>query len=429
MRRLIALTLIALFTLCGLAAAQGMVGYVIRDLGNRVANGQVEVLFTVRNPGEAVTVDETVRLFAGSGALLGEQTVKPLAAGQSRQLSISVPLSAFPAGSSEIVYVVIGLDQLPPANQRDGISNITIFVPAESAAESSAASPPDKANVLRFPGGFTLDLSDPTNVALVAGGFVVIVVLLWVLTVIARLLFVRPATLPAWQPPYVITPLIDPNSTNGRRQLWQQHAQSDALPTPCAPGSYMVRKLLIGSSGVKLAGWHVSGLRISQYDRYGRVARSQTVMPKRAVKALDRAVRKSPTLDWERAQRAVRPAARALTAALGKKANKQNAQLPVALDIRFVGMHGEVGIMFELYGCTSGAWQEIDHWEPEMRVVNGSIHENFTYTLLGQYPEEPRKQFLRRLEHELTLLLAALVQAPPPPPAAEDTAETAAVPG
>ena len=216
------------------------------------------------------------------------------------------------------------------------------------------------------------------------GIIVVVVVLLWVLTVIVRLLFSRPPTLPAWQPPYVITPLIDPNSTNGRRQLWQQHAQSDILPAPCAPGEYMVRKLLIGSNGVKLSGWRVTGMRISQYDRYGRVARSQTILPKGTVKALDRAVRKSASLAWEKAERAVRPLRKTLTKSLLKKSTKQNAILPVALDIRLVGMHGEVGILFELYGCVGGDWHEIDHWEPEMRVVNGSIHENFTYTLLGQ---------------------------------------------
>ncbi len=426
MRRLITLTLITLLTLYG-AAAQGAVNYVVRDLGNRVANGQVEVLFTVRNLGETVTVDETVRLFASSGTLLASQTIKPLAAAQSRQMSISVPLSEFAPGSSETVYIVIGLDQLP-ANQRDQFSHITVFIPPEANA-TSAASAPVKPNVVRLPGGFSLDLGDPLSIALVVGILVVVVVLLWVLTVIVRLLFAHPPTLPAWQAPYVITPLIDPNSTNGRRQLWQQHAQSDTLPTPCAPGNYMVRKLLIGSSGVKLAGWRVTGLRVSQYDRYGRVARSQTVMPKRAVKLLDRAVRKSPSLDWERAQRAVRPVARALTAAILKKTNQQNAILPIALDIRFVGMHGEIGIMFELYGCNGSTWQEIDHWEPEMRVVNGSIHENFTYTLLGQHPEEARKPFRRRLESDLTLLLAAMVQAPPPPPPPQDTAETTAVQG
>ena len=108
------------------------------------------------------------------------------------------------------------------------------------------------------------------------GVVAIVLILLWVISVIVRLLFSRPPTFAAWQPPYVITPLMDPNSTNGRRQLWQQHAQSDTLPLPCSPGSYMVRKLLIGSSGVKLSGWHVTGLRISQYDRYGRVARSQS---------------------------------------------------------------------------------------------------------------------------------------------------------
>jgi hypothetical protein len=248
-----------------------------------------------------------------------------------------------------------------------------------------------------------------------------------VITLILRALFSRPPTLPAWQPPYVITQLVDPNSTNGRRQLWQQHAESDTLPLPCVPGNYMVRKILIGSSGAKLAGWRVTGLRITQYDRYGRVARSQTVLPKKTVKALDHAVRKSASLDWDKALKATRSAAKALSAAYLKKVKKGSATLPVAVDIRFVGIHGEVRILFELYGCNANAWHEIDHWEPEMRVVNGSIHENFTYTLFGQYPEETGKQFRKRFEADLNRALAAMVQAPPPPPAAEDTSETAAI--
>jgi hypothetical protein len=93
-------------------------------------------------------------------------------------------------------------------------------------------------------------------------------------------------------------------------------------------------------------------------------------------------------------------------------------------------MHGEVRILFELYGCNDSAWQEIDHWEPEMRVVNGSIQENFTYTVLGQQPHEARKQFRQRLESDLANMLAAMVQKPPPAPLAssplEDTTETPA---
>jgi hypothetical protein len=266
--------------------------------------------------------------------------------------------------------------------------------------------------------------------------FIIVFVLVQIIKAILRLLFSRPPTLPAWQPPYVITTLIDPNSTNGRRQLWQQHAESDTLPSPCAPGNYMVRKLLIGSDGVKLHGWKVTGLRVSQYDRYGRVARSQTVMPNGVVKSLNRAVRKSASLsDTKRAERAVRAAAHSLTTTILKKAGKQNAILPIALDIRFVGMHGEVRILFELFGCNAGMWQEIDHWEPEMRVVNGSIYENFTYTLLGQFPQETHKQFRQRLENDMRRLLVVMVQAPPKlPPAAppvdtQDTVENTVVAG
>ena len=72
-----------------------------------------------------------------------------------------------------------------------------------------------------------------------------------------------------------------------------------------------------------------------------------------------------------------------------------------------------------------GHW--IDHWEPEMRVVNGSIHENFTYTFNGQFPDEKYSQFRKRFEHDLNRALAAMVQAPPPPPPSEDTSETAAI--
>jgi len=141
-------------------------------------------------------------------------------------------------------------------------------------------------------------------------------------------------------------------------------------------------------------------------------------------------VRKSPSLDAAKAAKAVRPIARTLTQAVLKKSNKQSATLPVALDIRLTGMHGEVRILFELYGCNGGMWQEIDHWEPEMRVVNGSIDENFTYTLLGQFPAETHKQYQQRLASDLTNLLTTMVQAPPPPPPpppAEDTAETPAI--
>ena len=93
-------------------------------------------------------------------------------------------------------------------------------------------------------------------------------------------------------------------------------------------------------------------------------------------------------------------------------------------------MHGEVRILFELYGCNGNSWNEIDHWEPEMRVINGSIHENFTYSLAGQHPEENRKQFGGGCKPKSRICWRRWCRRhrrPPPPPPAEDTAETAAV--
>ena len=426
MRRLLLISLFILLAAGGTAAQQA-IDYRILNISSQVTDGQVVVDFTIINNGSA-SGEQPVDLFDSNGDRLAASVVQPLAAGESIELELTTPASQFPSGRIQTFYVTVGLEQLPPPDQRGqigsgSIGSIGVFIPPLSQPTNSA--PVGAPSI--FP---SLDLSKSDDLALVIGVAAIVLILLWVISVIVRLLFSRPPTFPTWQPPYVITPLIDPNSTNGRRQLWQQHAQSDTLPLPCSPGSYMVRKLLIGSSGGKLSGWRVTGLRISQYDRYGRVARSETIAKTGMIKSLDRAVRKSATLDAEHAERAVRSVARGLTSALLKRTNKQNAILPVALDLRFTGMHGEVRILFELYGCGGNSWNEIDHWEPEMRVVNGSIHENFTYSLTGQRPEENRKQFSERLRTELTYLLAQMVQAPPPPPPpppAEDTAETAAV--
>lgn len=405
MRRLIAVTLLTLLTAIG-AAAQQSPTYWISNVESEITDGVVVVQFDVFNIGNAVTVELPAHLFSTTGEILASQTLQPLGANQQVAVTLEVPVTRFASGSNQTIYVVVGFDTLPPQNELQppivGVTQLTI--PERSGLEA-------------------LNLNAPETQAVVVGVAGVVIILLWVLSIIVRMIFSRPPVMSGWQAPYVITPLVDPNSTNGRRQLWQQHAQSDTLPVPCMEGNYMVRKLLIGSSGVKLNGWRVTGLRVSQYDRYGRVARSQTVMPKRTVNALNRVARKSPTLDWEHATRAVRPVAHALTSTLSKKMNEQNAILPVALDIRFVGLHGEVGILFELYGCDGGSWREIDHWEPEMRVVNGSIEENFTYTVAGRHPQEPRKQFQQRMETDLTNLLAAMVQQPPPMPPPEDTTE------
>lgn len=418
MRRLIAFTLITLLLQAAAALGQAAT-YQIRSIGSRLDGDQLVIDFTVNNSDGAAAVAQTATLFDSSGKALTSQPVRPLNQNESVEMILRVPLAQFPLGTTQTLYAAVGVDQLPPPNQRTlgNVAVIKVLIP-EVVTQAPAQS---------APGGLPINLNDPLNLALVLSVIAVVVVLLWVLSVILRLVFTRPPTMSPWQPPYLVTPLVDPNSTHGRRQMWQPHALSDTLPVPCAPGDYKVRKLLIGVDGVKLKGWHVTGLRISQYDQYGRVARSQYIADGGTVKRLDRAVRKSAALDEARAQRAVRSVARQLAKELLKHVNKQSALLPVELELRFTGMHGEVGILFELYGCVGAQWQPIDQWSPEMRVVNGAIQEKFDYTVFGQHPEETYKQFRQRLPDDLTLLLGLMVQAMPAPPPAEDTAETATV--
>ncbi len=420
MRQLIAFTLITLLIQAAAVVGQAA-NYRISSIGSRLNGDQLVIDFIVSNLGGGNGGEQTATLFDSSGKSLASQTVRPLGATESVEVVLTVPLAQFPLGSTQSLYAVVGLDHLPPPEQRtvSNIAKIGVLIP-EVVTQSPAGA---------APGGLPIDVSNPLNLALVVGVVAVVVVLLWVLTVIIRLVFTRPPTMTPWQPPYLITPLVDPNSTYGRRQMWQPHAQSDTLPVPCVPGNYMVRKLLLGVDGGKLKGWHVTGIRINQYDQYGRVARSQYIADGGTVKRLDRAVRKSESLDEDRAQRTVRPVAHKLAKELLKHVNKQSALLPIEVELRFTGMHGEVGILFELYGCVGAQWQPIDQWQPEMRVINGAIQEKFAYTLFGQRPEETFKQFRQRLPDDLTLLLGLMVQAPPAPPPAEDTAETAAVSG
>lgn len=287
-------------------------------------------------------------------------------------------------------------------------------------------------------GGFTLpfglDLFNPLHVALLIGAAGLLLVLLWLITVVLRLIFSRERTFPSWQPPYGMSTMLNPNSTVGRRQLWQQHAMADALPLPCMGGDYMARKILIGMNGTKLKGWRVIAGRISQYDMYGRVARTQTLLSSRVVRQIDAAARRSPRLTGKRAERAARSIARRILREFGKKM-KRTPSLPISLDLRFRGSHGDVRIVFELHQCMQGEhWALIDQWEPEMQVPGSTIQENFTYALYGQRPAEKSRAFRKRLSTDLTAMLTGLLQPPPlpavpvtPPPDSSSHTQTVTV--
>jgi hypothetical protein len=254
-----------------------------------------------------------------------------------------------------------------------------------------------------------LDLANPLTIAGIIALAGIGLILLWVVTIILRLIFRPPRMFEVWQPPYAAVPPHDPNTLPGRRQLWQHNAQSDTLNVPRIEGQYHIRKLLVGIDGKPLSGWRVRGLRLSQYDIYGRVARSQTLASSGAIRRLDRAAKRSATLTESDADKRVRPVAQRMTSAFLRNVNRRSMMLPVAVDLRFRGTHGEVRIVFELYQVVNGQLQQIDRWEPEMTVVSGAIQENFTYTLLGMRQGENVKAFRNRLQQDLHAVLKAML--------------------
>ncbi len=242
-----------------------------------------------------------------------------------------------------------------------------------------------------------------------------VLIVLWLLTLIYRLLIRRPPSFPAWQPAYHPNPLAHPDSTAGRRQLWQTVALSDVLPASAEPGAAAARKLLTDMSGVPLKGWQIVGLRLCQYDMYGRVARTQVIAPRRLLRPLNRAVAHNQRWTAEKIASACRRAARPLAREMAGRARRTPA-LPVAVDVRFSGLRGEVRLFFELVQAGPAGWQRIDFWEPEMLMSGERLLENYAYALLGQQPGETPRQFRTRLADDLTHTLTAMIVIPPPPP-------------
>ncbi|MCC6616963.1 MAG: hypothetical protein IT320_26060 [Anaerolineae bacterium] len=400
--------------------------------------------FGIYNIGSAADRQTTAELFLEPDDTnpVATQALRPLdTQGDTEILTFELPVEDFPTGSVTFrLEVGIGdIEAADSATIENNRAGVVITVPETTPGVSRTARPPVQPSFTETPAlptatpaptreplkilGLEIDtnrlpipednrLLIPAIVALCGVGLI----LLWVLTVILRLIFPPPRTFEAWQPPYAAMPIQDQNTLAGRRQMWQQSAQSDSLEIPCLEGQYHIRKVLSGLNGENLLGWRVRGLRLSQYDIYGRVARSQTLAPGGLVRKLDRVVRKGSTLTDEEVDKRVRPIARKMVSAVMRKIGKRNMMLPIACDIRFRGAHGEVRILFELYQCANGRPQLIDHWEPEMTVVTGGIQENYTYTLQGIRQGETARTFRQRLQTDLAAVLKTMIYKRPPVP-------------
>ncbi|MFO7322181.1 MAG: hypothetical protein DIU68_010650 [Chloroflexota bacterium] len=381
-----------------------------------IENGQFTVAFGVYNIGGPADTEATVILtVATTGEQLGIETIGPIPALGTETVEFTFDASRFEPGSMVSLQASVGIGEVEP---REGptISNNTvrigITIPeniAAAAGDGEDQADGESGSAITILGTkIEIDLQDPLHAGIVAAIIVILLVLLWVTTIILRLLFQKSPSLGPWQPPYAIPPMLDPDSTAGRRHLWQPHAQNDALLLPCQEGTYHIRKLLLGTDGKMLSGWQITAMRLSQYDMYGRVARTHTHAPGGLVKRLDRAAHKG-NLDRERALKIARPIARSFVSKFDKRLSKKNAGLPVALDIRLRGTHGDARILFELFGCRRGEWELIDHWEPEVIVVHGAIQENFTYTMFGQNPGETYREYRQRLEDEVAQIFADML--------------------
>lgn len=406
--------------------------YSVRLPGYEVSEDQrqITVIFSVYNQGGPADRTATARLIdLSNGDEIGTTTIEPLDRGQiAADVGISFSVTRFPPDSNQAIQIEVGVGEIEPedsptiSNNRAGIS---VPIPNYDPALFQGDDPlPDEAGetdeivpgiprVFVIPGlNLEFDTSDRDQMLIAAGIGASFLLMLLIVILILRLLFRRPPTFGNWQPPYATMPPLDPNSTYGRRQLWQQHAQNNVVPAPCKRGSIHARKVLLGMDGAYLSGWRIMAIRMTQYDMYGRVSRSQILAPGGAVRRMDRTARKAAGLDSEKLRRRVRPVARTLANRFKKKVNKRSAMLPIALDVRLQGTHGEVRILFELHECDNGQPQKIDYWEPEMTVLGKTIHESYTFTIHGQSGGETLREFRRRLKDDIERVLVDLLRAP-----------------
>jgi hypothetical protein len=427
---LIALSVLLALLLSGTALAQTTTApyyFTTIDETRTVDNGaRLEFVFTVSNLGAPMPQQVPaylVLLTDDSPRQLSSLDVAQLGTNQQARGTLSTAVLGLPSGPLTFYIQLVPpvgaagtfLRSDPVVIELDG--DVINLPPASTVASPLA--------LLDLTSRFNIDLNDPQQRGLFIIVFILIVLILWLLITLARLLLRRPPEFGNWQPPYATMPHIDPYSTAGMRQGWQQYAQSNVLTQPPTTGAAQPIKLLTGNDGVYLSAWEITALRLSLYDQYGRVTQSQTLAPKTLVKTLNRMAQRRERLKPARARRPLERLSRQLVKRFVKRVNKRNALLPIALDVRFRARHGEVAIVFELYQGHNNQWVRVDRWQPDMVVVSRTIYESYTYSLYGQTGGETLKEYRKRLVSDVARWLEVLLQIPEPEAAAPKPARPA----
>lgn len=375
-----------------------------------------------RNPAQIVVSEYQ------SGRVAIIEPLPPLAADQTQEFAIQLPLANLTGDGIISFKIEAGIDEFELANSPIARDNSQLFhidrsdAPVARGDDGSSEStiPADARSAFHIPilnlSVFFLEDGIQLNQSPYSGGDILralgllalALLCLWLLSLILRLIFRRPPRFDVWQPPYAASNWHDPNSAEGRRQSWQFHAQNSSLNAPSAPDQLTVVKRLLDRRGVILGGWKIKSMRTVQYDVYGRINRTEVVMPRKIISQLNSLARRAPSYGNNELEKAIAPIAKRL----GKKAlgpvEKQNLMLPIALDIRFEGIAGEARIQFELYHFRDSAWHLIDQWAPELGQTGENVPEQFTFTLNGQLSGESKKEFTRRLPVDMAQLLAGL---------------------
>ena len=402
------------------SAAQTGADYAIDNIrpAELSPNGDsVIIAFNVTNLGSTASSMATVHVTnVNDGEEIASESLRPLVSGEGVTVVLPVPLDILPAQGAQRLLVTVGIDEVESATA-DTIENNTqeIIIPPlnelQPAVQPTATPQPGVETIIRQLG---FNPNDPVHLAALAGICLVAVILLLLLIIVLRLMFREKLRFVLHAPPYASVPPMAPSTNAGRRQGWQFHAQSDQVPPyPANEGSTHVRKLLIGVDGLKLSNWEIVGMRMNQYDQYGRIARSEVVAPRKLCRSLSKTAERAASLSEEQVSRRMRPIAGKLVGQFRRKINSRSAMLPVALDITFQGVHGEVRIRFELFYLEQGRWRMVDAWEPEMTVAGRTIHENYSYSLIGLRQGEPFNTFARRLQDDLTNVLTDMLKQEP----------------
>lgn len=381
------------------------------------------VSFMVTNNGGDAAEETIINIIdTSTGRVAYTDSLRVLTENEVVTLQFEFEMVDFPAGE-QIYNVEVGIDRYELAGSpiaRDNTKPFTVSV-TETTVTSTPEVTPDDAFDFVIPGvdigvkvlddGVQINQDVYTTEQILIGAAAVAgaLVLLWFVTLILRLLFQRKPTFDNWQPPYAQQAYFDPNSTMGRRQAWQHHAQNGTIFEACTQHHVVSLKRLLDMDGDILGGWNIKALRTVQYDMYGRITRTEVIMPSKVIKKLNKVARKAKSYDNPQLRKAVQPIAKEMAKRATKPISKKSSMLPIAMDLRFEGKYGEVRIAFELYQCQDHGWHMIDQWEPELGLVGNTVIESYTYTLNGQLPGEKYGDYKRRLVEDMAWLLSGML--------------------